>query len=48
MKEMREPKGKRETGIPKLRWKDNIKIDLREKGCEDVEKIKLVHNMIQW
>jgi hypothetical protein len=27
---MRMPEGKRPLGIPRLRWEDNIKIDLRE------------------
>jgi hypothetical protein len=25
-----EPEGKRPLGVPRLRWEDNIKIDLRE------------------
>jgi hypothetical protein len=27
------PEGKRPLGRPKLRWKDNIKMDLQEVGC---------------
>jgi hypothetical protein len=27
------PEGKRTLGRPKLRWEDNIKIDLQEMGC---------------
>jgi hypothetical protein len=26
--------GERPLGIPKRRWKDNIKMDLQELGCE--------------
>jgi hypothetical protein len=28
------PEGKRPLGRPRRRWVDNIKIDLREIGCE--------------
>jgi hypothetical protein len=28
--------GKRPLGKPRRRWKDNIKIDLKEIGCLDV------------
>jgi len=34
------PKGKRTCGRPKRRWEDNIKMDLQETGCEDVELIQ--------
>jgi hypothetical protein len=27
------PKGRRPLGRPRLRWEDNIKIDLQEVGC---------------
>jgi len=27
------PEGKRPLGIPRLRWEDNIKMDLQEVGC---------------
>jgi len=27
------PEGKRPLGIPRRRWEDNIKMDLREVGC---------------
>jgi hypothetical protein len=29
---VRRPKGKRPLGIPRCRWEDNIKMDLREIG----------------
>jgi hypothetical protein len=32
-------KGKRPLGRPKLRWDDNIKIDLKEIGLEGVDLI---------
>jgi hypothetical protein len=27
------PEGKRPLGTPRLRWEDNIKVDLQEVGC---------------
>jgi hypothetical protein len=30
----------------KSRWEDNIKIDLRESWCEEMEPIKLAHDRI--
>jgi hypothetical protein len=27
------PEGKRSLGIPRLRWEDNIRMDLQEVGC---------------
>ena len=31
---VRKPEGKRPLGRPKRSWKDNIKMDLQEMGCE--------------
>ena len=31
---VRKPEGKRPLGRPRLRWEDNIKMDLREVGCD--------------
>jgi hypothetical protein len=36
------PEGKRPLGRPKLRWEDNIKMDLQEVGCGDIDWIELV------
>jgi 3-oxoacyl-ACP reductase-like protein len=33
--------GKRPLGRPRLRWEDNIKMDLQEVGCEDMDWIYL-------
>jgi hypothetical protein len=33
---VRKPEGKRQLGIPRCRWDDNIKMDLQEVGCEDM------------
>jgi hypothetical protein len=30
---MGKPEGKRPLGRPRLRWEDNIKMDLQEMGC---------------
>jgi hypothetical protein len=30
------PEGKRPLGRPRLRWEDNVKMDLKEVGCKDV------------
>ena len=35
------PEGKRLLGRPRCRWEDNIKLDLQEVGCEDVDWIDL-------
>jgi hypothetical protein len=31
--------GKRPLGRPRCRWKDNIKMDLKEVGCEGMDWI---------
>ena len=31
------PEGKRQLGRPRRRWKDNIKLDLQEVGCEGMD-----------
>jgi hypothetical protein len=38
---VRKPEGKR------YRWKDNIKLDLEEAECEDVDWIHLAHDRVQ-
>jgi hypothetical protein len=35
------PEGKRPLGRPKLKWEDNIKMDLQEVGCGSVDWIIL-------
>jgi hypothetical protein len=35
------PKGKRPLGRPRHRWKDGIRMDLRETGWEDVEWVQI-------
>jgi hypothetical protein len=42
------PEGKRPLGRPKHRWKDNIRMDLREVGWEGVDWIHLAQDKDQW
>ena len=42
------PEGKRLLGRPRRRWEDNIKMDLREVGCDPGERIDLAEDMDQW
>jgi len=42
------PEGKRPLGRPRRRWKDNIRIDLREIGWEGVDWMHLDKNRDQW
>jgi hypothetical protein len=42
------PEGKRPPGRPRCRWVDNIKIDLREIGWDDVDWIDLTQDRDQW
>jgi hypothetical protein len=42
------PEGKRPLGIPRRRWEDNIKMDLREIGCGGMDWIDLAQDRDQW
>jgi hypothetical protein len=42
------PEGKRSLGRPRRRWVDNIKIDLREVGWDDMDWIDLAQDRDQW
>ncbi|KAJ4429771.1 hypothetical protein ANN_21975 [Periplaneta americana] len=42
------PEGKRRLWRPRRRWEDNIKMDLREVGCDDREWINLAQDRDQW
>jgi hypothetical protein len=44
----RKHEGKRLLGIPKRRWKDNIKVNFREIGCGCVDWIRLAQGRGQW
>ena len=36
--------GKRLLGRPRHRWENNIKLDLQEEGCGDLDCIDLAHD----
>jgi len=42
------PEGKRPLGRPRLRWEDNIKIDLQEVGGGDMDWIDLAQDRDRW
>ena len=42
------PEGKRPLGRPMRRWENNIKMDLREVGCDPGEWIDLAGDRDQW
>jgi hypothetical protein len=42
------PDGKRPLGRPRRRWEDNIKMDLQEFGCVDMDWIDLAQNRYRW
>jgi hypothetical protein len=37
-----------ELGKPRRKWDDNIKLDLKNIGCEDVRRVELIQDRIQW
>ena len=42
------PEGKRPLGRPKLRWGDNIKMDLQEVGYGGMDWIELAQDRDRW
>jgi hypothetical protein len=42
------PEGKKPMGRPRRRWKDNIKMDLQEVGCEGRDWIELAQDRDRW
>ncbi|KAJ4431656.1 hypothetical protein ANN_20255 [Periplaneta americana] len=42
------PEGKRPLGRPRRRWEDNIKMNLREVGCDDRDWINLAQDRNRW
>jgi hypothetical protein len=42
------PEGKRQLGRPRRRWLDNIKMDVREIGWDDMNWIDLDEDRDQW
>jgi hypothetical protein len=42
------PEGRRPLGRPRRRWEDNIKMDIREVGWEDMNWIDLAQDRDRW
>ena len=42
------PVGKIPLGRHRRRWEDNIKMDLREVGCRDIDRIELAQDWDRW
>jgi len=42
------PEGKRPMGRPRIRWEDNIKIDLQEVGCGSMDWIEMAQDRDSW
>ena len=42
------PEGKRPLGRPRLRWEDNIKMELQEVRCGGMDRIELAQNRDRW
>jgi hypothetical protein len=42
------PDGKRPLGRPRVRWEDNIKMDLQEVGCGGMDWIELAQDRDRW
>jgi hypothetical protein len=42
------PEGKRPLGRPRRRWEDNIRIDVQEVGCGDMDWIGLAQDRDRW
>ena len=40
--------GKRSLGRPRRRWEDNIKMDLKDVGCDPGDWIALAEDRDQW
>jgi hypothetical protein len=41
---VRKPEGKKPLGKPRLRWEDNVKMDLQEVGCGAMDWIGLAQD----
>jgi hypothetical protein len=42
------PEGKRPLGRLRPRWEDNIKLDLQDVGCEDMDWIDMAQDRDRW
>jgi hypothetical protein len=45
---VRKQEGRRPLGRPRLKWVDNIKMDLGEIGCDSVDRIGLSEDRNKW
>jgi ribosome biogenesis protein Nip4 len=45
---LEKPEGKRPLGRPRRWWEDNIRMDLREMGCGDMDFTDLAQHTDQW
>ena len=45
---VRTPEGKRSLGIPRRRWENNIKMDLQEVRCGEIDWIDLAQDRDRW
>jgi hypothetical protein len=45
---VRKPEGRRPLGRARHNWVDNIKVDLRQMGWSDIDRVNLAHNRDQW
>ena len=45
---MWKPERKTPLGRPRRRWEDNIKMDLQEVGCGDMDWIELAQDTDSW
>jgi hypothetical protein len=45
---VRKPERKRPLGRPRLRWEDNIMVDLQEEGCGGMDWIELAQDKDRW
>ena len=45
---VRKPEEKRPSGKPRCRWEENVKMDLRDLGCDPGEWIALAEDRDQW
>jgi hypothetical protein len=42
------PEGRKPLGKSRRKWVDNVKIDLREIGCDGVDRVDLAQDRDQW
>ena len=42
------PEGQRPLGRPRHRWEDNIRMDLQEVGCGNMDWIELAQDRDRW